>query len=88
MTGKPVLQGAIYHASSRRRREVGITGDLRKMVEETVSAIRMMLASGHLPLAVNDKRCKECSLKDACQPEATAAVGVLHDLRARLFNPD
>lgn len=88
MLNRPVAKGAIYHASSRRRREVAITPELRRLVEETASAIRAMLASGTLPPPANDGRCRECSLKDICQPEAIA----LHDRRDRLendlFNPD
>jgi len=88
MTGKGVLSGAIYHHSSRRRREVAITDELRRAVAETVSAIRAMLASGRLPPPVNDKRCKECSLKEICQPEAMTASRVIHDLGVKLFEAD
>ena len=88
MTGMRIGRGAIFHAASRRRREVAITDELRKMVEETVSAIRVMLALGQLPPPVNDKRCKECSLKEICQPEAMAANRVVHDLHAKLFEAD
>ncbi|MDX9975065.1 MAG: CRISPR-associated protein Cas4, partial [FCB group bacterium] len=58
MLGRPVPQGAIYHASSRRRREVTITPELRAQVETTANAIRAMLASGVLPGPVNDGRCR------------------------------
>lgn len=88
MTGKEISRGAIYHHSSRRRREVIFTDDLRKMVEETVSAIRAMLASGRLPPPVNDKRCGGCSLKEICQPEAMTANRAIHDLGAKLFEAD
>lgn len=88
MTGKPVLRGAIYHHSSRRRREVEITDTLRHQVEETVAAIRTLFESGKLPPPVNDARCKECSLKEICQPEAVAATRKIHDLRNGLFEPD
>ena len=81
MTGKQTPRGAIYHFSSRRRREVLITNSLKQQVEEAVVLIRIMLSSGILPPAVNDARCKECSLKEICQPEALAAQG----LRARLL---
>lgn len=88
MLGRPVPTGAIYHASSRRRREVAITPALHRLVGETAAAIRAMLASGTLPPPVNDNRCRECSLKDICQPEAVA----MHDrqklLENELFNPD
>lgn len=72
MLDRPVPRGAIFHASSRRRREVDITPDLRQMVAETAQAIRAMLGSGRLPPPANDGRCIACSLKDLCQPEALA----------------
>jgi len=86
--GHPVPQGAIYHASSRRRRVVEITPDLRQSVLETADAIRAMLASGVLPPPVNDQRCRECSLKDACQPEVMAEHARQDALLANLFRPD
>lgn len=75
MMGRPVDRGAIYHASSRRRREVEVTVDLVRLVGEMAAAIRTMLASGNLPPPVNDSRCRECSLKEICQPEAVAMRG-------------
>lgn len=88
MLDRPVPQGAIYHASSRRRRVVEITSDLRQSVLETADAIRAMLASGVLPPPVNDQRCRECSLKDACQPEVVAEHARQDALLANLFRPD
>jgi CRISPR-associated exonuclease Cas4 len=88
MTGKPVTHGAIYHHTSRRRREVAITDSLRQQVEETVSAVRALLASGKLPPPVNDARCKECSLKEICQPQALADKTHQHELLNELFNVD
>jgi CRISPR-associated exonuclease Cas4 len=72
MTGMPVTHGAIYHHSSRRRREVAINDLLRQQVDETVKAVRSMLASEKLPPPANDARCKECSLKEICQPQIMA----------------
>ncbi len=86
MLNRPVPKGAIFHASSHRRREVAITPELKRLVEETADAIRAMLASGKLPPPVNDARCKECSLKDICQPEALAECARLKCLRGELFN--
>lgn len=86
MLKRPVPKGAIFHATSHRRREVAITPELKKMVEETATAIRAMLASGKLPPPVNDARCRECSLKDICQPEALAERLRLKCLREELFN--
>ena len=88
MTGKTVASGAIYHFSSRRRREVRVSDALRQQVEEAVVAIRSMLKSGLLPPPVNDARCDECSLKDICQPEVMAAHKLQHSLHSKLFDPD
>ena len=86
MLGRPVPKGAIFHASSHRRREVTITPELRRLVIETAEAIRAMLASGKLPPPVNDTRCKECSLKEICQPEALAERTRFKQLTGELFS--
>lgn len=88
MTGKTIPHGAIYHHGSRRRREVVITQELRGKVEETVKAIRAMMDSGKLPPPVNDARCKECSLKEICQPRAVAERAVQHRLLQNLFETE
>lgn len=88
MLGRPVPQGAIYHASSHKRRLVEITPELRGLVLETAQAIRAMLASAKLPPPANDGRCWECSLKDICQPEAIASATRQHALRIDLFTSE
>lgn len=88
MTGKPVTHGAIYHHTSRRRREVAITDTLRHQVEETVAAVRALLASGQLPPPANDSRCKECSLQDICQPQVMADKAGQRKARKELFELD
>ena len=88
MLGRPVPIGAIFHASSHRRREVSITPALKQLVIDTAESIREMLASGRLPPPVNDARCKECSLKEICQPEAMAARGRQRQRIQELYNPE
>ena len=90
MTGKPVNEGALYYATSKRRRVVPITATLRSDVAQTAEAIRQMLASGTLPSPLIGeqaaRRCKGCSLQERCQPQATHAG--LMSARAALFDPD
>lgn len=90
MTGKTVNEGALYYATSKRRRLVAITEQLRAEVAQTADSIRQMLASGELPppLVAEQaaKRCKACSLQERCQPQATHAGLVA--ARAALFDPD
>jgi CRISPR-associated exonuclease Cas4 len=83
-----VSTGAIYHATSHRRREVAIGAALRQLAEETVAAIRLALALGKLPPPVNDERCRECSLIELCQPAPLAARERQQALAAQLFNPE
>jgi CRISPR-associated exonuclease Cas4 len=85
MTGRAVPSGAIYHASSRRRREVTITPALRELVAQTAANICGMLRSGAMPAPVADARCRECSLIDICQPDMLAGIAKRRTLRARLF---
>lgn len=89
-SGRVVPEGAIYYAGSKRRRVVAISAELRQQVADVASAVRAMLVSGVLPAPLEGaeaaQRCKGCSLRDRCQPEATAPA--LAHLRATLFCPD
>jgi CRISPR-associated exonuclease Cas4 len=90
MTGRDVNEGAIYYASSKRRRTVPITAELREAVQQTAGAVRRMLAStmlpAPLPVAEQPRKCKACSLRERCQPEAAQLdAGAAH---AALFDPD
>ncbi len=88
MTGRAVPEGALFYASSKRRRVVAITPELRALVGHTALAVREMLLAGTLPPPTTDtRRCKGCSLRERCQPEALSR---LHDGAAarQLFDPD
>ena len=85
MLGHHVPLGAIYHTTSRRRREVTVTEDLRALVVTTIDAIRAMLNDGQLPPPVNDARCRQCSLNEICEPTALAAKSLHAQLLADLF---
>ncbi|MBI3348253.1 MAG: CRISPR-associated protein Cas4 [Burkholderiales bacterium] len=91
MTGHAVPEGAIFYASSKRRRVVPITDALRAQVTDTRAAVATQLASGRLPPPLTGElaaqRCKPCSLLDRCQPEA-AQSPTLAKVRQRLFEPD
>ena len=88
MTGKPVQEGALFYAKSKKRRVVPISAALRETVMATTRAVRQMLTDGVMPPPVADSRCKECSLIDICQPFAQAALAQHTKLRSSLFDPD
>lgn len=88
MFGKSVPEGALYYATSRRRRVVSITADLRVAVEDVLAEVRRLLVADRLPPPLNDDHCRACSLRDLCQPEALAASSVNVAVRHSLFEVD
>ena len=71
MFAAEVPAGFIYHAGSRRRREVIFDWRLRAETEKTIRAVREMLAAGRTPAAELKPRCDGCSLRGSCLPELT-----------------
>lgn len=88
MFDQPVMRGAIFHASSKRRREVDIDESLRVKTLAVVDEVRTMLQGGRVPPPVWDERCRNCSLIELCQPEMMTGNARLHALRAELFNAE
>ncbi len=86
MTGQAVPRGAIFHHTSRRRREVIFAPTLKKRVEEAIAAVRGLLADKKLPPPVHDRRCEKCSLKEACMPQVLEDRSRENRLLARLFD--
>lgn len=68
MLGVPVPKGALYWHGSRKRKEITFTPAMRVRLEEVVSAVHKMIAERYVPPPVNDKRCKDCSLRESCLP--------------------
>ncbi|MCL4503628.1 MAG: CRISPR-associated protein Cas4 [Deltaproteobacteria bacterium] len=85
MTGQIVPRGAIFHASSQRRREVECDEALRCRLKKVVAALRLALNSETLPAAPNDKRCRQCSLNVSCLPAVVADSRRIKRLQAALF---
>jgi CRISPR-associated exonuclease Cas4 len=91
----PVLCGAIFHADSKRRREVGFTPELRQCTERAIRELHALLRPSDisnlkseippLPAANYRPACKECSLFDICLPHATGASDRAARLARQLF---
>ena len=82
MTGKTVPEGALFYASSKRRRAVAIDAGLRQQGEASALAVRALLNAAVLPAPTFDKRCDKCSLHDICQPAARPLLTGLFDSAA------
>ncbi len=95
MFGLAVPRGAVFHADSKRRREVEFTAELRQLTENTVAEMHALLEGfeianlrfeiPRLPAAVFRPACAECSLFDTCLPKATGADGRAQRLARDLF---
>jgi len=95
MFGLAVPRGAVFHADSKRRREVEFTAELRARTERAIHELHALLHPPEisnlksdippLPAAVWKPACEECSLFDFCLPKATAADGRASRLAASLF---
>jgi CRISPR-associated exonuclease Cas4 len=88
MLGRPVPEGAIYHSQSKTRRIVVFTSELRGKTELAVGQLHALLASRVIPPAVLKPRCRGCSLRGHCLPEAFAHPRRLAALRKDLFRPE
>lgn len=85
MLGTPVTHGAVYHHDLRRRTEVPIDATLRAETIAVIEAIRTMLQDQRLPDAVNDARCRNCSLLDICLPDVVANPQRIRGLHSALY---
>ncbi|MDJ0687767.1 MAG: CRISPR-associated protein Cas4 [Xenococcaceae cyanobacterium MO_188.B32] len=70
MLARPVNKGAIFYHKSRRRQEIEFNDNLRSLTKKTIEQTRLLLAESKLPPPVQDKRCEDCSLIEACMPDA------------------
>lgn len=85
MLGVKVEKGAIFWHASRERKEILFTEDMRKQVEVVAIAAHKMITERYLPPPVNDKRCRDCSLRESCLPSAIQNKTRHHSLTKRLF---
>ncbi len=77
MFGLDIPKGAIFHAKSKRRREVEFTEDLRRLTEQAIEAMHRLIEEEVVPQAVHKPQCSECSLFDHCLPEVTSVPPTL-----------
>jgi len=85
MLGIPVPRGAIFHAESKRRREVEFTAELRAFTEKTAGQLHHLFATQQIPPAVFKPACEECSLFEICLPRATGIESRADQLAQALF---
>jgi CRISPR-associated exonuclease Cas4 len=80
-----IPRGAVFHADSKRRREVEFTPELRALTEATIAELHALLASTTIPRAEYREACEECSLYEICLPKATGTDNRAAQLSGQLF---
>ena len=95
MFGTHIPRGAVFHADSKRRREVEFTAELRELTERAVDELHALLRLSdgsippaeipRLPPAIYKPACEECSLYDICLPKATGEGSRAARLAGQLF---
>lgn len=72
MLGVPVAEGFVWYGGTRRRHRVQVNESLREQTLDAVAQIRHAIATGELPVAVDDRRCNACQVRHHCLPELTS----------------
>ena len=85
MFGRDIPKGAIFHAKSKRRREVEFTEELRRLTEQVIGAMHRLIEQEMVPNAVHKPQCLECSLFDHCLPEITSVPPTLARAYQKVF---
>jgi CRISPR-associated exonuclease Cas4 len=85
MLSVAVPAGAIYHLSSRRRRDVVFDAALRQRTEDAARRLHELLDSRVTPPAILKPRCRGCSLRSLCMPEVLSEVRPMQQYCQRLY---
>jgi CRISPR-associated exonuclease Cas4 len=85
MFGITVRTGAVFHAASKRRRDVKFTGELRQLTENAITELHQLIERGEVPHAIFKPACEECSLFEVCLPKATSDPPSLSRMALQLF---
>jgi CRISPR-associated exonuclease Cas4 len=85
MFNRAIPRGAIFHAVSKRRRDVEFTAQLRMLTEEAIVELRRLVESASVPPALLKPACKECSLYEICLPKLTSRPATLGKAAVDLF---
>lgn len=65
-----IAEGALFYGQTRRRERVSVTAELRERIASICARMHEAYARFDSSSAVETKRCRRCSLRDACMPVA------------------
>lgn len=85
MFGISIQRGAVFHAESKRRRDVVFTPELRTLTEQAINDVHRLVDAEQVPPAQFKPACEECSLFKICLPRVTSQPTSLRRASAQLF---
>jgi CRISPR-associated exonuclease Cas4 len=68
MFGRPVAEGALFYARTKKRQRVLFDAELRALTARIAAETRAMIAAAHTPPPRVTPACRHCSLLDNCRP--------------------
>jgi CRISPR-associated exonuclease Cas4 len=70
MTKRPVPEGALFYAETKRRVVVPFDEELRNLTLDTINQLRTVFTTQKTPPpTLHAERCRACSLYDLCRPK-------------------
>ena len=75
MLGLDIPGGALFYGQTRRRKEVPLDSELRRITASAAARLHELTTAGITPSAEYHTKCRSCSMLDLCQPKATARSG-------------
>jgi CRISPR-associated exonuclease Cas4 len=75
MLSVSIQTAVLFYGEQKRRIDVELTDELREKTRNASARFHELVREAKLPTAVNDRRCKRCSLKEYCMPQQTASKG-------------
>ncbi len=81
-----VPRGAIFHAASKRRRDVEFTPELREGTRRAARRLHELIRQARVPPAVLKPQCDGCSLRGACMPELSDRAAIVRTASRNLFD--
>ncbi|HEV3167994.1 MAG TPA: CRISPR-associated protein Cas4 [Isosphaeraceae bacterium] len=88
MLALEVPRGALFYGTTRRRKLVEFTADLRAHVESAAHRCHELFQARATPRVARNRRCEKCSLLSLCIPDITGDPERARIDLARLYGPE
>lgn len=84
-----ITNGEIFYASTRRRKKIVFTNELRTLVADIAKQMHDLVNTGTTPMASHSPKCKSCSLNELCMVEdLKRAPSANHYLKQLCWNDE